>query len=51
MNRGIGGIRGKQTSSRFAFRVFGVFGGLSLCWRIISACEQGTSQMDAGLTG
>jgi hypothetical protein len=34
------GIRGKQTSSRFAFRVFSVFRGSSLSRRFVAACEQ-----------
>ena len=40
INRGIREIRGKQTSSQFAFRVFGVFRGLSTSRRFVAACEQ-----------
>jgi hypothetical protein len=40
INRGIRETRGKQTSSRFAFRVFRVFRGLSLSRRSVAACEQ-----------
>jgi len=39
-DRGIREIRGKRTSSRFAFRVFRVFRGSSLSRRFVAACEQ-----------
>ena len=36
---GIYEIRGKQASSRFSFRIFGVFRGSSLSRRFVAACE------------